>query len=186
LFTLRPARIRRYSTVFEEKVIGLSGHLRSRDVVGGEVLQPLDPGGEVVDVFIQSVGLETIEDLGTEDVEVDVLPLTTENVVKFGIGFREGFPLDRRGFLTDSVYDTGFNKDIPPRNNGLDIAFSPHKKSFLRDSKSTREACYISQPLRVDRGHLTIAVPTPCFIHYTLGRRPSYLFLMACGAQCRS
>jgi len=46
-----------------------------RNAAGEEVLQALDPGGEVFDVFIQPVGLETIEDAGTEGVEVDGLPL---------------------------------------------------------------------------------------------------------------
>jgi len=34
----------------------------------------LDPGGKGVDVFIQSMGFKTVEDLGTEGVEVDGIP----------------------------------------------------------------------------------------------------------------
>lgn len=41
------------------------------DVAAGEVLQLLDLGGEILDVVIQPVGLETIEDSGTEGVRVD-------------------------------------------------------------------------------------------------------------------
>jgi len=65
-------------TVFEEELIGLSCDMRRRDVtVAGEILQPLDPGGKEIGEFLQSVGLETVEDLGTECVEVDGIPLVT-------------------------------------------------------------------------------------------------------------
>ena len=39
-------------TVFEEEIVGLCCDKRGRDVAGEEVLQPLNPGGEVLDVFI--------------------------------------------------------------------------------------------------------------------------------------
>lgn len=69
-------------TVFEEEVIGLGHDMRRWNVtVAGEVLQPLDPGGKEVGVFIQSVGPETIDDLGTERVEVDGIPLVTNTTI---------------------------------------------------------------------------------------------------------
>lgn len=55
-------------TVFEEEEIA------------GEVLQSLNPG-EVLDVFIQPVGVETAKDSGTEGVEVDSLPLRDREIV---------------------------------------------------------------------------------------------------------
>lgn len=60
--------------VFEEEGVGLSRDLRRRDVAR-EVLQPLDPGGKDVDIFVQSVGPETVEYLGAEGVEVDGISL---------------------------------------------------------------------------------------------------------------
>ena len=66
-------------TVFEDELIGLSRDMRRWDVtVAGEVLQPLDPGGKKVGIFIQSIGLETTEDLGTEGVQVDGIPRVTD------------------------------------------------------------------------------------------------------------
>jgi len=62
-------------TVFEEEVLRLSLDVRLRDVAGEEVLQPLDPGGEVFDVLIQPGRLETTENLGTQGVEIDGIPL---------------------------------------------------------------------------------------------------------------
>ena len=54
-----------------KEVSGLGGDLRVWDVAAGEVLQLLDLSGEILDVVIQPVGLETIEDSGTEGVRVD-------------------------------------------------------------------------------------------------------------------
>lgn len=73
--------------VFKEEVVSLSRDLVMRSIAGEDVLQPLNPGGEVLDVFIQSVGLETVEDLVTESVEVDDLPLNAGKEVP--IGFHE-------------------------------------------------------------------------------------------------
>lgn len=51
--------------VFAEEVVGPSCDLRRRNVAR-KVLQLLDASGKSVDVFVQSVGLETAKDLGTE------------------------------------------------------------------------------------------------------------------------
>ena len=60
--------------VFEEEVVSLSRDLCVRNVTGEDVLQPLNPGGEVLDVFIQPVGFKTVDDLVTEHIEVDGFP----------------------------------------------------------------------------------------------------------------
>lgn len=48
-------------TVFEEEVPSLSGDLRARNVAGKGVPHSLDPGGEVLDVSTQPVGVGIIE-----------------------------------------------------------------------------------------------------------------------------
>lgn len=80
MFTTPRASTGEDLAVFEE-VVSLSRDLRMRNVAGEEVLQPLDPGGEVLDVFVWSVGLETIEDSGTGGVEADSLLLREREIV---------------------------------------------------------------------------------------------------------
>ena len=68
------AETREDSTAPTEEAVGPSRDLRRRHVAR-KVLQLLDPGRKLVDVFVQSVGLETTGGLGPEAFGVDCIPL---------------------------------------------------------------------------------------------------------------
>ena len=68
------AETREDSTAPAEEAVDPSRDLRRRHVAR-KVLQLLDPGRKLVDVFVQPVGLETTGGLGPEAFEVDCIPL---------------------------------------------------------------------------------------------------------------
>ena len=108
--------------VFEEEVVSLSRDLRVRNVAGEDVLQPLNPGGEVLDVYVQPVGLETVGNLVTESIEVfDGLPL---NQVRDGdadidIGQVREYHGGRPG-NTDNNVGTRVQRGLPLQVNSYD------------------------------------------------------------------
>jgi len=112
-------------TVFEEEEVGLCRDKCGRNVAGEEVLQPLNPGGEVLDVFIQSVGRETGEDLVTDGVEIDSLPLT-ESGSDGDIGV-EGQAKSHEARPRNTAGDTDVQRRLPLRSNTsnrLDLVFA--------------------------------------------------------------
>jgi len=123
--------------IFTEEGVGLSRDLRRRDVAR-EVFQPLDPGGKDVDVFVQSMGPETVEYLGAEGVKVDGISLVhfetyggpeiIEVIDDFGT---EDIPLIGRQskvkinveveiqVRTDVIGEV--QREIPPRSNSVEL-----------------------------------------------------------------